>query len=123
MICLLASACGGKLEYPEPERDATLDQVLTPVPAPFRNVWAVNLDDCLIPEGKTRISVDPASVSFPGGRFDVLTINQPDRDNLLLDVRLGGGPLQTHILHLSDAMNTLSYTAPGILETYQRCKT
>lgn len=121
ITCLVASGCGGRLEYPEPERDATLDEVLKPVPAPFRNVWAVNLADCPLPDGKTRISIDPASVSFPGGRFDVLTINHPDRNNLLIDVRLGGGPLQTHILHLSDAMTTLSYTAPGILETYQRC--
>lgn len=121
MTCLMASACGGKLEYPEPVRDATLDQVLTPVPEPFRNIWAVNIDDCPLIDGKTRISIDPASISFPEGRFDVVTINRPDKDNLLLDVRLGGGPLQTHILHLSDAMSTLSYTGPGILETYHRC--
>lgn len=117
----MASACGGRLEYPEPKRDATLDQVLTPVPEPFRNVWAVDVKDCPLPDGKTRISIDPASVSFPEGRFDVLTINRPDRDNLMIDVRLGGGPLQTHILHLSDAMSTLSYTGPGILRTYHRC--
>lgn len=119
--CLLVSACGGRLEYPEQERDATLDQVLTPVPPAFRKVWAVNLEDCAIPGGKTRISIDPASVSFAEGRFDVLSINQPDEDNLLLDVRLGAGPLQTHVLHLGEAMSTLNYAGPGILQTYQRC--
>ncbi len=120
--CLFAAACGGKLEYPEPVRDATLDQVLKPIPAPFRNVWAVNLADCPLPDGKTRISIDPASISFPDGRFDVEKINWPDHDNLMVDVRLGGGPLQTHVLRLSDAMATLSYAAPGILETYHRCE-
>lgn len=117
----MASACGGRLEYPEPERDASLDQELTPIPEPFRNVWAVNAEDCPQPDGKTRISIDPGSISFANGRFDVLKINRPDPDSLLIDVRLSGGPMQTHVLHLSDAMSTLSYTGPGILQTYHRC--
>jgi len=121
IACLAASACGERPEQPEFARDATLDRVLTPVPEPFRNVWAVNSDDCARADGKTRINIDPASVSFPEARFDVLAINQPDRDTLMIDVRLGGGPLQTHLLHVSDAMTTLRYRGPGILQTYHRC--
>lgn len=121
IACLLAPACSAQLDQPEFERDATLDKVLTPVPEPFRNVWAVDLADCPLLDGKTRVSIDPASVSFPESRFDVLAINQPDRDNLLIDVRLGSGPLQTHLLHVSEAMTTLRYTGPGILQTYHRC--
>lgn len=119
--CLAASACGAREEYPQPPRDAALDKLLTPVPEPFRNVWAINADDCLHADGKTRISVDPASVSLPEGRFDVVRINQPDPDNLLIDVRLGTGPLQTHVLRVSDAMTTLDYAGPGISQTYHRC--
>ncbi|RYG32303.1 MAG: hypothetical protein EON93_11475 [Burkholderiales bacterium] len=119
--CLAASACGNRQDFPQPARDATLDQKLTPVPEPFRNVWAVNLDDCLHADGKTRLSIDPASISFPEARFDVVGINQPDKDKLLIDVRLAGGPLQTHVLSVSDAMSTLNYAGPGIMQTYHRC--
>lgn len=121
IACLLAPACSAQLDQPEFERDATLDKALTPVPEPFRNVWAVDPADCPHLDGRTRVSIDPASVSFPEARFDVLTINQPDPDNLLIDVRLGSGPLQTHLLHLSEAMTMLRYTGPGILQTYHRC--
>lgn len=121
IACLTASACSEQLDQPEFERDATLDKVLTPVPEPFRNVWAVDLADCPRLDGKTRVSIDPASVSFPEARFDVLAINQPDPDNLLIDVQLGNGPLQTHLLHVSEAMTKLRYTGPGILQTYHRC--
>ena len=119
--CLAASACEAREDYQQPARDASLDKLLTPVPEPFRNVWAINADDCLHTDGKTRISVDPASVSLPEGRFDVVRINQPDAENLLIDVRLGTGPLQTHVLRVSDAMTTLNYAGPGISKTYHRC--
>ena len=39
---------------------------------------------------------------------------------LLLSVRFAGGPVQTHILKLTNNAETLSYTGPDILRTLHR---
>jgi len=96
-------------------------KALKPIPEPYRNIWAVSLGDCPRVDGPTRISVDPASVSFPEARFDVASINDATEGELLLEVHIGPGPLQTHVLKVGPNAETLSYTAPGIMTTFNRC--
>ena len=99
----------------------TADAALTPIPKPFRHVWAVELADCGNARGATRINIDPSTISFPEGRFDVLSINEAYEGQLLLTVRFAGGPPQKHVLRLSNEWETLSYTGPGLVGTYHRC--
>lgn len=124
--CVASAGCGG--ESPKPPSAAeghaaalTARKELKPIPEPYRNIWAVNLADCPLIEGATRLSVDPASVSFPGARFDVVSLNEAIEGELLLDVRLGQGPVQTHILKIGMNAETLSYTSPGVMTTFKRC--
>ena len=119
-----ASACGDDspmVASSPPE--FTARSTLTPIPEPFRNVWAEQTADCARPDGPTRVSIDPATVSFHEGRFDVVSLNRSGETQLLLGVRFEGGPEQTHILKLSNRAETLSYTGPGILRTLHRCDT
>ena len=119
---LAASACGNDSQTADSSQSAfTSQSVLTPIPEPFRNVWAEEAADCASPDGPTRVSVDPATVSFHEGRFDVVSLNESDEAQLLLSVRFQGGPVQTHILKVSDQAETLSYTGPGIMRTLRRC--
>ena len=84
-------------------------------------MWAIETADCARVDGPTRINIDPAAVTFPEGRLDVVAINKTGEGQLLLSVRYGGGPEQTHILGLSEGWETLSYTSPGIMRVYHRC--
>ena len=120
--CSLVGGCGSGERTPDdPQAAFTADAVLAPIPEPFRNVWAVEIADCSNPNGATRISIDPSTVSFPEGRFDLISLNRNGEDNLLLKVRFAGGPPQTHVLHLSNERETLSYPGPGLLRTFHRC--
>ena len=123
IACSLISGCGnGQATQAELQEEAfTADALLAPIPEPFRNVWAVEVADCSNPNGATRISIDPSTVSFPEGRFDLISLNRNGEDDLLLKVRFAGGPPQTHVLHLSNERETLSYTGPGLLRTFHRC--
>ena len=122
VACSLMTGCGNDKKMPPAFRDElTADAVLTPIPEPYRNVWAVEIADCDNARGATRINIDPSTISFPEGRFDVLSINEADKGQLLLTVRFAGGPPQKHVLRLSNEWETLSYTGPGLVGTYHRC--
>lgn len=124
IACLAASACGDDSPMVSPSSpELTSKQILTPIPEPFRNIWAEDASDCERLDGPTRVSIDPATVSFQEGRFDVVSLNKSGKAQLLLGVRFGGGPEQTHILQLSNTAETLSYTGPGIMRTLHRCQT
>lgn len=101
--------------------ELTAKKVLKPIPEPYRNIWAINLADCPHLDGPTRVSIDPASVSFAQARFDVASINEAVDGELLLEVRVGTGPLQTHILKIGQSAETLSYTSPDVMTTFSRC--
>lgn len=121
---LAASACGNDSPMVKPSPpELTSKVILTPIPEPFRNVWAEEVRDCVNLDGPTRVDIDPATVSFREGRFDVISLNESGETQLLLGVRFAGGPEQTHILKLSNRAETLSYTGPGILRTLHRCHT
>ncbi|MDP3492201.1 MAG: hypothetical protein Q8R82_03740 [Hyphomonadaceae bacterium] len=121
---LVACGCGDGSGAPA-NADAELSSrtILRPIPAPFRNVWAVETADCSRIDGPTRVNIDPSTISFHEGRFDVVSLDQSGEEQLLLGVRFEGGPLQTHILKLSNQFETLSYTGPEILRTLHRCRT
>jgi len=122
--CLAASACGNDSPMATASSAELTSRVkLTPIPEPFRNIWAEQADDCARPDGPTRVSIDPATVSFREGRFDVVSLNPTGETELLLSVRFAGGPVQTHILKLTNNAETLSYTGPDILRTLHRCNT
>lgn len=121
--CLAASACGNDSPTATAPPPLTSKAKLTPIPEPFRNIWAEQAEDCARLDGPTRVSIDPATVSFREGRFDVVSLNESGAAQLLLGVRFAGGPEQTHILKLSNRAETLSYTGPGILRTLHRCNT
>jgi len=122
IACFLITGCGNDSKMPSAFRDElTADAALTPIPEPFRNVWAVEIADCDNARGATRINIDPSTISFPEGRFDVLSINEAYEGQLLLTVRFAGGPPQKHVLRLSNEWETLSYTGPGLVGTYHRC--
>lgn len=104
-----------------PDAELTNDSELSPIPKPYRNVWAGEMADCARSDGPTRINIDPSTVSLPEGRFDVLSLNAVTEGRLLVIGRFAGGPKQTHVLSLESGWETLSYTAPGVLRTYHRC--
>jgi len=122
ITCSLVGGCGdGAKTSGDLQETFTADAVLAPIPEPFRNVWAVEVADCNNPNGATRINIDPSAVSFPEGRFDLISFNRNGENSLLLKVRFAGGPPQTHVLHLSNERDTLSYTGPDLLRTFHRC--
>ena len=128
VLCLVASlaasACGADSPMvASSPAGFSSKAILTPIPEPFRNIWAEETRDCVNLDGPTRVSIDPATVSFREGRFDVVSLNESGEAQLLLGVRFAGGPEQTHILKLSNRAETLSYTGPGILRTLHRCHT
>jgi len=120
VACLMVAACGDASKIPRSGAELTADSKLSPIPEPYRNVWAIEMRDCASPDGLTRISINPSRVSFPEGRFDAVSLNAATDGHLLVTGRFAGGPEQTHVLSLESNWETLSYTAPGVLQTYHR---
>lgn len=96
----------------------------TPIPAPFRKTWAINKADCKSPTGATRIAIDPAVVSFNGGRFDVISLEENGPKEILMQVTLaaeGVSVKEVHVLKLDGPGSTLSYQRQGATQAYHLC--
>lgn len=92
-----------------------------PIPARFRHVWAEQLVDCPERSSPTRLSIDPSTVNFAVGRFDVLSTREVSESELEINVSALGGPAQRHTLELGDEAQTLVYRSSSTAQTFHRC--
>lgn len=113
--CLVLAACGGS-DVAVPEGFAQ-----DPIPSRFRHVWAEQLIDCPQRSSPTRLSIDPSTINFAVGRFDVLSTREVGKTELQINVSARGGLAQRHTLELGDEAQTLVYRSPATTQTFHRC--
>lgn len=115
VACLVLSACG------DAKMAAPPGFAQEPIPASFRHVWAEQLVDCSEPSSPTRLSIDPSTINFAVGRFDVLSIREVSDSEVQINISALGGPPQRHTLELGDEAQTLVYRSPAAAQTFHRC--
>ncbi len=118
-ICAGLAGCGAGEPISLPPPDGFSQD---PIPAAFRHVWAREIADCSLRNGLSRMTIDPATISFANGRFDVTSLREIDGAGIEINIRAFSGPQQRHTLELADNAETLIYRGSSDTQTFHRCQ-
>lgn len=95
-----------------------------PIPIDFRNVWAIEKNDCTAEPPLTRIAIAPGAIRFYEGHAVVVSANTNLEGTVALEVdhiSEGAANREAHTLALNPAKTSLTYDRNGEAFTYVRC--